>query len=59
MASKFARLLLVTLVGIALGAFAACEQSGPIEQSEAEIEGAAEEAGAVAAPPAEAEGGTE
>jgi hypothetical protein len=53
MASKLARILLATLMGVALGAFAACEQSGPIEQTEAEIEEAAEGAGAVAAPPAE------
>jgi hypothetical protein len=59
MASKFARLLLATLVGIALGAVAACEQSGPIEQTEAEIEGAAEGTGAVAAPAGEDEGGME
>lgn len=59
MASKPARILLATLMGVALSAIAACEQSGPIEQSEAEIEEAAEGTGAIAAPPAEAETGAE
>lgn len=59
MAIKLARILLATLVGVALGAIAACEKSGPVEQSKTEIEGAAEAPGAVAAPPAEAETGAE
>ena len=34
MARKFARILLVTLVGVALGGLVACGDSGPAEQAE-------------------------
>jgi hypothetical protein len=55
MASKFARILLATLVGVALSGITACDQPGPTEQTEVEMEDTIEEAGgAVAAPPAEA-----
>jgi hypothetical protein len=38
MARKFARILLATLVGVALGGITACDQSGPGEQAEVEME---------------------
>jgi hypothetical protein len=44
MASKFARILLATLVGVALSGITACDQPGPAEQTAAEVEEAAEEA---------------
>jgi hypothetical protein len=34
MARKFARILLVTLVGVALGGLVACGDSGPAEQAQ-------------------------
>ena len=34
MTRKFARILLVTLVGVALGGLVACGDSGPAEQAE-------------------------
>ncbi len=34
MARKFARILLVTLVGVALGGLVACGDSGPAEKAE-------------------------
>ena len=60
MASKFARILLATLVGVALSGITACDQSGPTEQTEVEMEETIEEGSeaagsAVAAPPSEAE----
>ena len=44
MASKFARILLATLVGVALSGITACDQPGPAEQTAAEVEETAEEA---------------
>jgi hypothetical protein len=56
MASKVARILLAMLMGIVLGPIVACEKSGPVQQTEVEMEDTADQApGAVAAPPAEAE----
>jgi hypothetical protein len=42
MASQFARILLATLVGVALGGIMACDQPGPAEQAEVEMEEAIE-----------------
>jgi hypothetical protein len=50
MARKFARILLATLVGVALGGFIACGDTGPAEQAEQVVE----EVGDVAAEAAEA-----
>ena len=56
MAGKFARILLATLVGVALGGVAACDQPGPTEQAEAELGETVEQAtGDVAPPPETAE----
>jgi hypothetical protein len=38
MASKFARILLATLVGAVLSGITACDQPGPTEQAEVEME---------------------
>ncbi len=54
MASKFARILLATLVAVALGGVAACDQPGPTEQAEAELGETTDQAtGDVAPPPPE------
>ena len=36
-ARKLARILLATLVGVALGAVMACDQAGPAEQAQEEM----------------------
>ena len=57
MASKFARILLATLVGVALSGITACDQPAPTEQAEMGMEEAAEmvEGGAMAVEEAEPE----
>jgi hypothetical protein len=49
MTRKFVRILLATIAGVALGGITACDQPGPTEQLETEMEEAAE----MAAPPNE------
>jgi hypothetical protein len=54
MTGKFARILLATLIGVALGGVAACDQPGSTEQAEAELGETIDQATGDVAPPPEA-----